>query len=87
MDAITAKTSDAITADMYHGLVDRLDKDPTLYLDEMKEYFADEFGISVSISTISKKLKRENDQLRYTMHIYINMCIFLRVRRGQYITI
>ena len=52
-------TNDVITDNMWQGLKGRLDEEPILYLDEMKEYFQDEWSTNVHISTISRKLKSE----------------------------
>ena len=45
---------------MFTALEEHLDKDPTLYLDEMKDFFYDKYRVVVSLSTIQRTLKSNN---------------------------
>jgi transposase len=78
-----AKSADSIiTNDMWRALVRRLDEDPTLYLDEMKDFFEDEFNAKVSISAISKRLKKENYSNK---KIYTKACQAIEALKSMFI--
>ena len=67
---------------MWLSLEAHLDTDPTLYLDEMKDYLNDKFGVNVSISTIVKKLK---DESMTNKKIYSKACQAIELQKRMFI--
>ena len=75
-------TSSIISPEIWEALKLRLDTDPTLYLDEMRDFFDEVFSVNVSISTISKKLKKE----KYTnKKIYTKACQAIEAIKAMFI--
>ena len=76
------KDESKITSTMWNALATRLDSEPTLYLDEMQDFFKDEYKVTVSISAISKKLKSRG----YTNKvIYSKACQAIEIQKHMFI--
>ena len=71
-----------ISVEMWDALVRRLDEDPTLYLDEMRDFFEESFSVKVSISAISKRLKSENFTNK---KIYTKACQAIEALKSMFI--
>jgi transposase len=58
-----------IHAQAEEGILDFLDDNPTAYLDEIEDFLLTEYGIKVSISTVSRCMNRLNQSRKKTTKI------------------